>query len=79
MPAWRSACRANLGNNLGPDQRNENLPLIGKTDVRKSGLAIGLLREACLNVDRGGFYNTQGSMSSTPLSPIAPPRARSRD
>lgn len=41
-------------------KRNENLLLVGKTGVGKSGLAIGLLREACLNGYRGGFYNAQG-------------------
>jgi len=40
-------------------KRNENLLLVGKTGVGKSGLAIGLLREACLNGYRGGFYNAQ--------------------
>jgi DNA replication protein DnaC len=40
-------------------KRNENLLLIGKPGVGKSGLAIGLLREACLNGYRGGFYNAQ--------------------
>jgi DNA replication protein DnaC len=41
-------------------KRNENLLLVGKTGVGKSGLAIGILREACLNGYRGGFYNAQG-------------------
>jgi DNA replication protein DnaC len=41
-------------------KRNENVLLVGKTGVGKSGLAIGLLREACLNGYRGGFYNAQG-------------------
>lgn len=41
-------------------KRKENVLLIGKTGVGKSGLAIGLLREACLNGYRGGFYNAQG-------------------
>lgn len=40
-------------------KRNENVLLVGKTGVGKSGLAIGLLREACLNGYRGGFYNAQ--------------------
>lgn len=40
-------------------KRNENLLLVGNTGVGKSGLAIGLLREACLNGYRGGFYNAQ--------------------
>jgi len=40
-------------------KRNENILLIGKTGVGKSGLAIGLLREACLNGYRGAFYSAQ--------------------
>lgn len=40
-------------------RRNENLVLIGPTGVGKSGLAIGLLREACLNGFRGCFYSAQ--------------------
>lgn len=40
-------------------RRNENLLLIGPTGVGKSGVAIGLLREACLNGYRGCFYNAQ--------------------
>jgi DNA replication protein DnaC len=40
-------------------KRNENLLLCGKTGRGKSGLAIGLCREACLNGYRGVFYNAQ--------------------
>lgn len=40
-------------------KRNENILFIGKTGVGKSGLAIGLLREACLNGYRGAFYGAQ--------------------
>lgn len=40
-------------------RRNENLLLIGPTGTGKSGIAIGLLREACLNGYRGCFYNAQ--------------------
>ncbi len=40
-------------------RRNENLVLIGPTGVGKSGIAIGLLREACLNGFRGCFYPAQ--------------------
>jgi DNA replication protein DnaC len=40
-------------------QRKENLLLIGPTGTGKSGLAIGLLRQACLNGYRGRFYKAQ--------------------
>lgn len=40
-------------------RRNENIVLIGPTGVGKSGIAIGLLREACLNGFRGRFYSAQ--------------------
>jgi len=40
-------------------RRAENLVLIGTPGTGKSGLAIGLLREACLNGYRGRFYHAQ--------------------
>jgi DNA replication protein DnaC len=40
-------------------KRNQNLLFIGNTGVGKSGLATGLLREACLNGYSGAFYNAQ--------------------
>ena len=40
-------------------RRADNVLLIGKPGTGKSGLAIGLLREACLNGYRGRFYNAQ--------------------
>lgn len=40
-------------------KRLENILLWGRTGVGKSGLAIALLREACLNGYRGVFYNAQ--------------------
>lgn len=40
-------------------RRNENLLFIGPPGTGKTGLAIGLLREACLNGYRGCFYNAQ--------------------
>jgi DNA replication protein DnaC len=40
-------------------RRGENVLLIGKPGVGKSGIAIGLLREACLNGFNGRFYNAQ--------------------
>jgi DNA replication protein DnaC len=40
-------------------RRTENILLIGPTGTGKSGIAIGLLREACLNGYRGRFYSAQ--------------------
>jgi len=40
-------------------RRAENLVLIGPTGTGKSGIAIGLLRQACLNGYTGRFYNAQ--------------------
>jgi DNA replication protein DnaC len=40
-------------------RRADNVLLIGKPSTGKTGLGIGLLREACLNGYRGRFYNAQ--------------------
>jgi DNA replication protein DnaC len=40
-------------------RRAQNVIFIGKPGTGKTGLAIGLLREACLNGYRGRFYNAQ--------------------
>jgi DNA replication protein DnaC len=40
-------------------ERAENIVFIGKPGTGKSGLAIGLLREALINGYRGRFYNAQ--------------------
>jgi DNA replication protein DnaC len=40
-------------------RRAENLILIGNPGTGKTGIAIGLLREACLNEYRGRFYKAQ--------------------
>jgi DNA replication protein DnaC len=40
-------------------RRSENILLIGEPGTGKTGLALGLLREACLNGYRGRFYNAQ--------------------
>jgi len=39
--------------------RAQNVVLIGNPGTGKTGIAIGLLREACLNGYRGRFYNAQ--------------------
>jgi DNA replication protein DnaC len=40
-------------------KRNDNLLLIGAPGTGKTGIALGLLREACLNGYPGRFYNAQ--------------------
>ena len=40
-------------------RRADNVLFIGKPGAGKTGLAMGLLREACLNGYRGRFYNAQ--------------------
>lgn len=40
-------------------RRAENLVLIGGTGTGKTGIALGLLRQACINGWRGRFYNAQ--------------------
>jgi len=39
--------------------RANNIVLTGETGTGKSGIAIGILREACLNGYRGRFYDAQ--------------------
>jgi DNA replication protein DnaC len=40
-------------------RRAENLVLIGGTGTGKTGIALGLLRQACVSGWRGRFYNAQ--------------------
>jgi DNA replication protein DnaC len=40
-------------------RRAENLVLIGATGTGKTGIAMALLRQACVNGWRGRFYNAQ--------------------
>ena len=40
-------------------RRADNLVLIGGTGTGKTGIALGLLRQACVNGWRGRFYNAQ--------------------
>jgi DNA replication protein DnaC len=53
--------RAQMQSLAGLDflRRNDNVVFIGRPGTGKTGLAIGLLREACLNGYRGRFVNTQ--------------------
>lgn len=40
-------------------RRNDNVLLVGPAGTGKTGIALGLLREACVNGYRGRFYNAQ--------------------
>jgi DNA replication protein DnaC len=45
-------------------ERAQNIVFMGNPGTGKSGLAIGLLRQALLNGYRGGFYNAQELLDS---------------
>lgn len=49
-------------------ERGENIVLVGDTGTGKSGLAIGLLRQALLSGYRGRFYNAQDLMDELDAS-----------
>ena len=53
--------RAQIRSLAGLDflRRNENLILVGEPGTGKTGIAIALLRLACLNGHAGRFYNAQ--------------------
>lgn len=53
--------RARVNSLAGLDfvRRADNLVLVGPPGTGKSGIAIGVLREACLNGYRARFYNAQ--------------------
>ena len=53
--------RARVNSLAGLDfvRRADNLVLVGPPGTGKSGIAIGLLRKACLNGYRARFYNAQ--------------------
>ena len=56
-------------------RRADNVLFIGKPGTGKTGLAMGLLREACLNGYRGRFYNAQVLVDELYASwPIVPPQ-----
>jgi DNA replication protein DnaC len=40
-------------------RRTDNILLVGEPGTGKTGIALGLLREACVNGYRGRFYNAQ--------------------
>jgi DNA replication protein DnaC len=40
-------------------RRTDNILLVGETGTGKTGIALGLLRQACVNGYRGRFYNAQ--------------------
>jgi DNA replication protein DnaC len=54
-----SKARINELSGLAFVERKENIVFIGKPGVGKSGLAIGLLRQALLSGYRGRFYHAQ--------------------
>ena len=55
-------------------RRAENVVLIGAAGTGKTGIAMGLLRQACVNGWRGRFYNAQALLDEAAQD--AQPRSR---
>jgi DNA replication protein DnaC len=49
-------------------RRTENILFIGKPGTGKTGIAMGLLREACLNGHRGRFFKAQDLLDELRLA-----------
>ena len=52
-------------------RRTDNVLLIGPPGTGKTGIALGLLRQACVNGYRGRFYNAQALLDELYASPVS--------